>query len=150
MSKTTALERLAEKMLAVAKATAEERDLPFEISLSDVSIPVECPILGIPIVPDIDNNLDSYDSPIITTVVPQLGFTPTNTHVISVMADLTKGSAEPWELDAVIDWLTLHSDEEDWNAPGPWTCPECVAEAAAAKLESEVVPIPVKSEARAG
>lgn len=90
----------------LAKMRAKRKGLTFTILKSDIVIPENCPILGIPI----DNaarGRASYNSPSIDRIDNARGYEPSNVHVISHRANSLKSNATLKELKAIVAFLEL-------------------------------------------
>ena len=90
-----------------AKQRAKKYNIPFSLLPSDIKIPEFCPILGI--------RLDWHDkqggnsnSPSLDRIIPELGYIPSNVHVISKKANLIKTNATPDEIRKVATWLEFY------------------------------------------
>lgn len=96
-------------ILARVKSRANREDIPFDISVEDIVIPSECPILGIP--------LHSYsttggrkrgyspDAASLDRIYPTKGYIKGNVRVISARANLLKNDATVEELRKVLEDL---------------------------------------------
>jgi hypothetical protein len=71
-----------------ARKRAKDRGLPFEISKNSISIPSNCPALGLPIR---FRGRRSASSPSLDRIVPARGYVPGNVRVISDRANRLKG-----------------------------------------------------------
>lgn len=73
-----------------AKARAKQKGIPFDITLDDLSLPVVCPVLGIPLVTHAGKGKQP-DSPSIDRIDNSKGYVPGNVWIISWRAnDLKK------------------------------------------------------------
>jgi hypothetical protein len=79
------------QMLYLAKTRAKRKNLPFDISVSDIVIPEVCPILGIKLKTNVKTV--GYDSPSLDRIVPELGYVKNNIQVVSHLANTMKNSA---------------------------------------------------------
>lgn len=82
------------------KSSAKRRGIPFELSIVDInnlSFPVTCPILGIPLKHNRGKPKD--DSFSIDRIDSTLGYTPDNIQVISYRANRLKSDASMEELE---------------------------------------------------
>lgn len=88
-------------MLTNARERAEKANVPFNITINDISIPDICPVLGIPISRGIGQAHDN--SPTLDRTVPELGYVVGNVEVISRRANTIKsfGTAEEHRLIVV-------------------------------------------------
>ena len=91
-------------MLHKAKHNAKHNGVPFTITRADVSLPTHCPVLGIALKlfgAPLDPALPSLDK-----VYPDLGYIPGNVRVISLKANMIKGTCiDANELRAVADYM---------------------------------------------
>ena len=79
-----------------AKARAKQKNLPFTLTLSDISIPAVCPILGIPLQVNAKHMRDS--SPTLDRIYPEKGYIPGNVVVVSLRANRIKSDCTPDDL----------------------------------------------------
>lgn len=86
-----------------AKARAKRKNVPFTISLDDITLPDYCPILGI----KLENNRFKVQSNSYTLdrIIPRLGYTRDNIMVISHLANTMKSSADPETLKRFAEWV---------------------------------------------
>jgi hypothetical protein len=95
------------RLWAGAKVRATNKNLPFDIELSDVCelvVDLEvCPVLGIPF--NWKNPVMSYDSPTLDRMVPELGYVKGNVAVISLRANMIKTNATSQEVGKVYSWM---------------------------------------------
>jgi hypothetical protein len=96
-------------ILMGAKSRAKERNIPFDLKLSDITIPKVCPVLGIPI---FWGDKQSDNTPSIDRVIPEKGYVLGNCHIISMKANRLKNNATVEELKAILEYITGHSDEK--------------------------------------
>ena len=90
------------QMLYSAKIRARAAGIPFTIQLSDIVIPAHCPALGIRLFRSPKGRTDN--SPSLDRIVPTAGYTPSNTVVISDLANRIKQNVTPEQLQMVADW----------------------------------------------
>lgn len=105
-SRSSEKQRLSTKrctILASAKKRARKYKVPFDLQLSDVVIPDNCPVLGA--VMPIDNKKPSPNSPTLDRIIPELGYVKGNVAVISMKANLIKSNATHEEIQMVADWV---------------------------------------------
>lgn len=79
-------------MLSAAKHRAKLQGLPFNLTVEDISIPCDCPVLGLPL---LSGPLVRDCSPTLDRIIPQLGYTKGNVIVISMLANRIKSNATP-------------------------------------------------------
>lgn len=94
-------------MLAGAKLRAKKRGLEFVLTKDDIEIPVNCPILGIPIERNIGSGFHN-SSPSLDRINNKLGYTKDNVRVISNRANLLKCDATLEELELIYKDALLH------------------------------------------
>lgn len=111
---TTDLSRVVRNMVRAAKARAAKAGVPFNITPEDITIPYECPVLGIPIIVGSDKASDN--SPSLDRVLPRMGYVRGNILVISNRANRIKNDATPTELRAVADFFEGHITK-NWMVP---------------------------------
>lgn len=87
----------ARVMLYNAKIRAKEKGLECTIVLTDVIIPAECPLLGIPFVTG-QRRKPVDGSPTLDRIDNSKGYVPGNVWVISYRANKIKNDANPAEL----------------------------------------------------
>jgi len=75
-----------------ARERARQKNLPFNITIKDIFIPEECPIMKVPFV------TNSRYSPSLDKKEPHLGYTKGNVAVISMLANNLKGNATSAEI----------------------------------------------------
>lgn len=70
-------------------------NLPFNITLEDLEIPKECPILGIPLLSHWGESKgsSSFNSPSVDKIIPELGYVKGNVQIISNRANIMKNDA---------------------------------------------------------
>ena len=84
---------LEKYLLKYAKLRAKQKDLPFDLELSDIVIPDICPIMKI----NFDRSDKKY-SPSIDRIVPELGYTKNNIQIICSLANSMKWNSTKEEL----------------------------------------------------
>jgi hypothetical protein len=96
-------------ILIGSKTRAKQRNIPFDLKLSNITIPKVCPVLGIPL---FWGEKQSDNTPSIDRVVPERGYVLGNCHVISMKANRLKNNATVEELKAILEYVTGHSGEK--------------------------------------
>lgn len=91
------------RMLYEARSRAKKFGLPFNLEESDIVIPSNCPVLGIPI--ERGNGKLVRGSPTLDRLIPELGYTKGNVAVISFRANSLKSNASAEELETVAEWM---------------------------------------------
>ncbi len=94
---------LERQLLRAAKARSKAKDIPFDLEKSDIVIPEECPVLGIPLVRGAGRPVDG--SPTLDKFVPLLGYTKGNVNVISHKANTCKNDATLEEIRLLYEWM---------------------------------------------
>jgi hypothetical protein len=95
-------------MINRAKLSAERKGIPFNLELSDITLPERCPILGLKLRlggPRGDN------SPSLDRLIPTEGYTKRNTWVISMRANRIKSDGTPWEFKRIAEAVELKLKE---------------------------------------
>jgi len=88
-------------LLAQAKRRAREKSLPFSITVEDIVIPHNCPVLGV----SLSIGGDRETSPTLDRIRPSLGYVPGNVIVISYRANRIKNDASLEEIEALFNWM---------------------------------------------
>ena len=83
------------EMLRCARYRARKFGVPFDLTLDDIVIPAQCPILGIPL---LVGNKGSDNSPTLDRTRPELGYVKGNVSVMSSRANRAKSNLSPEEL----------------------------------------------------
>lgn len=96
---------ILKSMLNNAKARAKKQNLPFSITIDDISLPEICPVLGIPIMWGAGLGRMNDNSPSLDKIIPNLGYVPGNVCVISWKANRLKSDATLSELQAICRYL---------------------------------------------
>jgi hypothetical protein len=91
------------QMLASAKQRARDKGIEFSIGIDDFDIPEFCPILGTPLVMNVDS--PGPDSASLDRIDVAFGYVPGNVQVISYRANRMKNDATPEELLEFADWV---------------------------------------------
>lgn len=97
------------RIFSHARRRAEERGLPFTITLEDVAIPAVCPVLGIPL--QANQGYFRENSPSLDKIIPEQGYTPENCWVISWRANRLKGDGSLAELRALVTALETRLEQ---------------------------------------
>lgn len=83
-------------ILVGAKKRAKKKKLEFNISISDLSIPTHCPVLGLELA--ISVGVRQENSPSLDRIDPLLGYVRGNVRIISWRANRIKNDGSCWEL----------------------------------------------------
>lgn len=86
------------QMLRLAKKRARRRNIFFELSIEDIHIGTECPILGVPYEVGTDN---WQNSPSLDRIDNRRGYEPDNIIVVCMMANSIKNQATPNQIKKV-------------------------------------------------
>lgn len=97
------------KILRRAKSRAKAKGIPFNLELSDIEVPRECPILGITLVAHSGKSGTYKDSPSLDRIIPELGYIKGNVRVISQLANQMKTNATRTELVKFAEWILFSS-----------------------------------------
>ena len=89
------------KIFMNLKSRATAKNIPFNLDISDIVIPVICPVLNIPIIPF----SKSDNSPSVDRLIPALGYVKGNINIISNRANRIKSDATLEEIEAIVNWL---------------------------------------------
>lgn len=87
-----------------AKLRASRQSLPFDIDVSDIIIPEQCPVLGIPLQVGVGRPTDN--SPTLDKIIPELGYVKGNVIVVSYKANRIKTDATIDELRKVANFYS--------------------------------------------
>jgi hypothetical protein len=90
-------------LLQNARQRALRYGLPFDLTLDDILVPEQCPVLGIPLRTG-EGKASPY-SPSLDRIDPRLGYVRGNVLVLSHRANTLKSDATPVELRQVADFL---------------------------------------------
>jgi len=92
-------QNLSKKLFFAAKVRAKKYSVPFSIELSDIMVPTNCPVLGIPLI--MGDKYAHDNSPSLDRIIPELGYVKGNIMVISHKANTIKSNANVEELEKV-------------------------------------------------
>ena len=87
------------KMVDAAKRRAKAKNLPFNLTYSDIVLPEKCPVLGIPL--QFNKQFSKFDSFSLDKIVPEKGYVKDNIVVISLKANQIKNCSTIAELEMV-------------------------------------------------
>ena len=90
----------AKELWRAAKARAKRKGLPFDLEVSDIVVPAQCPVLGVPLV--VGSRKSKEYAPSLDRVVPNLGYVRGNVRVISYRANTLRRDASIEELESVL------------------------------------------------
>lgn len=110
-SKLVITGKIRTSTLKHARDRAKKAGVEFNVSQDDLIVPEYCPVLGIKL--NLSGPMDSLPS--IDRLIPALGYTKGNVHVISYKANRLKSDATPSELRQVADYLErkINNDHSD-------------------------------------
>ena len=86
-------------MVDAAKRRAKAKNLPFNLTYSDIVLPEKCPVLGIPL--QFNKQFSKFDSFSLDKIVPEKGYVKDNIVVISLKANQIKNCSTIAELEMV-------------------------------------------------
>ena len=98
-------------LLSRAKSRAKKKGLQFNIDITDIDVPIICPILGIPIIKEYKKGTKggpSPNSPSLDRIDNSKGYVKGNVRVISHKANTMKHNATSLELIRFAEWV-LHN-----------------------------------------
>lgn len=101
-------------LLRAAKARAKAKNVPFEITKEDITIPEYCPIMGCKLTL-IGENVKT--SPSIDRIIPELGYIKENIRVISTQANRMKWDSTPEELESFCRGVLQELGKESRTCP---------------------------------
>lgn len=90
------------QMIANAKAHAKRKHIAFNITIEDLNIPDECPVLKIPMFLE---SPDKQNSPSIDKIKPERGYIKGNVRVISYRANTLKSNGTLEEMIKIVEDL---------------------------------------------
>jgi hypothetical protein len=90
-------------LLRGARKRAKEKNIPFDITAEDITIPETCPVLGIQL--QIGEKVVCNNSPTLDRIKPELGYVKGNIQVMSFRANMLKNNATVEELQKVLEHL---------------------------------------------
>lgn len=89
-----------------AKKRAKEKAVPFSIDVRGIRIPERCPVLDIPLRPNIGGKTGAPGSPSLDRFDPAKGYIPGNVVVISHRANRLKSDATITEFIKLVQWMS--------------------------------------------
>lgn len=96
-----------------AKNRAKQKNVPFDITESDIELVSDCPYLGIPLKQNLNEKGPSHNSPTIDRIIPEKGYVKGNVQLISHKANAMKYNASPDELIYFAEQvLKMHKKDE--------------------------------------
>lgn len=94
------------RLIGWARDRAKKSGVPCTITIDDIEIPKECPVLGIALFSG--DGVSCDNSPTIDRIVPEVGYVPGNVIVISNRANRVKSNATWFELTQLVDFYEEH------------------------------------------
>ena len=103
----TSEEAKALRMIYTSRGRAKSRGLPHTLGVQDIlPIPTTCPVLGLPM--SLSGGRREPYIASLDRVIPELGYVPGNTEVISNRANKLKSDATIEELELVLAYMKRH------------------------------------------
>lgn len=99
------------KIYMRAKARAKAKGYAFDIEISDITIPKQCPIMGIDLIYHTGSPGGKKNSPSIDKIDPLKGYVKGNIRIISHLANMMKSNASEKELLQFANWIKLNITE---------------------------------------
>jgi len=94
------------QLFKTARNRAIRRGIPFDIEISDIVIPVTCPILDIPLLLNLETGAGGKDNSFsLDRIDPAKGYVKGNVQVISHKANSMKFTATKEELLKFANWI---------------------------------------------
>lgn len=100
------------------RSVAKQKNIPFNLDLSDIIIPEFCPILGIKLQKSYIKGNPLPSSPSVDKINPKKGYTKGNIAIISFRANRIKNDATEEELQKVLDYVK-HQNQVKCRTPFP-------------------------------
>lgn len=104
-------DNLEKILLRTAKNRSKRDQIPFDLDLSDISIPEFCPIFGIPLFRNLGNNGPCTNSPSLDKIIPSKGYVKGNVQVISHLANTMKSYGTLEQLVVLGEWAKIQLSE---------------------------------------
>tara|TARA_R110000787_G_C13114994_1_gene414101 strand:- start:76 stop:522 length:447 start_codon:yes stop_codon:yes gene_type:complete len=92
-------------MLRGAKYRSKNSGIPFDLDKDAITIPDQCPVLGIPLFFTYGSRATKDNQPSLDRLDPSKGYVRGNVAVISFRANRIKSNATSDEVLAVADWM---------------------------------------------
>jgi len=90
--------KVAQRLLYHARRRAQRREIPFALTVEDITVPDLCPVLATPLYCAAGQPAQGPNSPSLDRIDPARGYVPGNVRVISAKANAIKSNATPAEL----------------------------------------------------
>jgi hypothetical protein len=94
-----------QKLIQGAVERSRKFNLPFDLKADDIKIPEFCPVLGIPIAPNIGGKRANDNSPTLDRIIPEKGYIKGNIAVISHRANTIKNCGTVEEHQKIIQYM---------------------------------------------
>jgi len=104
-----------ESMLVRAKNRSEEKNVPFNITIEDITFTEICPLLNIPL--NWKGGPRDKDTPSLDRIIPELGYVKGNVRIISNLANMMKSYASAQELLTFSENINKYMNKEDIVRP---------------------------------
>lgn len=90
-------------LLQQARRRSKLKNIPFDITVDDLTVLEICPVLGIKI--QVNSGCVKENSISLDRIIPELGYVKGNVAIISYKANTIKNNASVEELEKVLNWL---------------------------------------------
>jgi hypothetical protein len=87
------------RMLKDAKYRAAKRNIPFNLTIDDIDVPLRCPVLGFVL-----RRRNPERAPSLDRIIPDLGYVRGNVIVVSALANRIKSDAAINQIRLVADF----------------------------------------------
>ena len=90
---------------------SKDKNIEFNLSISDIKVPDVCPVLGIPLfMRDYDGqNISSDNSPTLDRIDPKGSYSPENIRVISARANRIKSNGTVLDHIRIVKYIIIHN-----------------------------------------
>lgn len=96
-----------------ARKSSAEASVPFDLEVGDLAIPLECPILHIPLI--VKSGPRTDNTPSLDRIIPRLGYVKGNVQMISWRANRIKNDSSFEDLIALGEWAKTQRLKEALN-----------------------------------
>lgn len=107
-SKKSRINNPIKHMLYDAKKRAKKKGIEFNLKESDLEIPENCPVLGIPLF--VGDGWRSHNSPSIDRIDNSKGYFPNNVKIVSLRANMLKNDGTLEELRLIVKYMEVNTD----------------------------------------
>lgn len=101
LSKERYRNNIEKSLYLSAKKRAKEKNIPFNIDVSDIIVPKKCPVFGFDLV---IGTKDKQKSPSLDRIIPEKGYVKGNIIVVSLKANTMKSNATIKEIKKLYDF----------------------------------------------